>query len=78
MENLFDAKIKEINTFFLHNDLDLARRRLLDLAYDINESTLLIETVEWSRLFWNLTDKTQWIGEGKIICDKIKQQSQDL
>ena len=43
------SRISEIESFLLHKDFSLAIRRMLDLALDSGDETLLVKAIHWSR-----------------------------
>ncbi len=47
----YSDRVSEIRDFFANGDHELGRRRLLDLAYDADDATLLRECIDWSRTF---------------------------
>lgn len=42
-------QVTEVRDHFRHRDFDLARRRLLDLAFDLNQPQILQAAINWSR-----------------------------
>ena len=44
-------RITEIKSFLAHNDTSLAIRRMLDIALDSGDRTLLQTAVSWSRKY---------------------------
>ena len=45
------SRISEIESFLIHKDYSLAIRRMLDLALDSGDETLLVQAIGWSRNF---------------------------
>src|SRR5688572_5557144 len=43
------SRISEIESFLTHKDYSLAIRRMLDLALDSGDESLLVKAIDWSR-----------------------------
>jgi ABC-2 type transport system ATP-binding protein len=69
----YSDRVSEIRDFFANGDLELGRRRLLDLAYDADDAALLRECIAWSRTF--LPDegapKPEQIDSALKLLDRI-------
>lgn len=64
-----ESKLSEIEYYLKSNDLELARRRTLDSAFDTNNESIINETIKWSSLK-NKDDN--WINNGAELLTKIK------
>lgn len=65
--------LDELRSYFEHNDLDLARRRLLDIVYDTADPALLKEAITWSVQFHpEMPGEHRWVEEGLKLTDKLQ------
>jgi ABC-2 type transport system ATP-binding protein len=80
MQTQFSNKLAEVKSYLLNGDFNLGRRRLLDLAYDLNNITQLKETIKWSQSNnFEAPFSNEWIQNGLNLCEKLKSEAlQDI
>lgn len=65
------AIFSEINSYIIHQDYALFKRRLLDAAYETNNEHILNEAIIWSSQQPELIDAaSKWLNEGKALLEK--------
>lgn len=72
MQTPMTEKLAQVTAYLENGDYHLGRRRLLDLAYDLNNPNWLKETLNWSKaqkLDEPVTD--EWIQNGMALCKSL-------
>ena len=71
------SRIAEIESFLVHKDFSLAIRRMLDLALDSEEESLLVQAIDWSREHRN-TQRTSPGEPSPVFFEKAESMLQAL
>ena len=80
-------RIEEIQSFLLHRDFSLARRRMLDLSLDTGDTSLLKESIRWSKTYnafatQNSSEQTEapeaFTAEAEALLNRLQSFQQTL